>query len=81
MKHFFPIPSNKFFNSEDFKKETGFDLYVEDNQLIVVGDCTKAQAQAALNAHEYRTSKLSIADKLASVGLSIEELREALGSN
>jgi hypothetical protein len=79
MRHFFPIPSNKFFNSEDFKKETGFDLYVEDNQLIVAGDCTKTEAEAALNSHEYKIPKLSIDEKLASVGLSIADLKAALG--
>jgi hypothetical protein len=79
MRHSFPIPSNEFFNSDDFKKETGFDLYVEDNQLIVVGDCTKAEAQTALNTHEYKIPKLSIDEKLASVGLSIDDLKVALG--
>lgn len=79
MRHLFPIPSNQLFNSEDFKKETGFDLYVEDNQLIVVGDCTKTEAETALKAHEYKIPKLSIDEKLASVGLSIDDLKAALG--
>jgi hypothetical protein len=50
MEHTFEIPA-KALNSELFKIQTGFDLYQRGNDLVVNGDCTKAEAEAALNAH------------------------------
>ena len=65
-----------------FKEETGFDLFTEDNDLFIEGDCTKAEAEAALDAHNPPApTDSTVAEKLASVGLSIEELKAALGSN
>jgi hypothetical protein len=81
MEHLFPIPSKRL-NSDIFKTETGFDLYQRGEELIVNGDCTQAEAQAALDAHNPPAPiEPTVAEKLASVGLSLEELREALGSN
>jgi hypothetical protein len=78
MRHEFPIP-NKPLNSTKFRDETGFDLYIADDQLIVSGECTKAQAQAALTAHDGTTPEPTVAEKLASVGLSLDDLKAALG--
>ena len=50
MEHTFKMPT-KALNSETFKSETGFDLYQIGNDLIINGDCTKAEAEAALTAH------------------------------
>jgi hypothetical protein len=78
MRHEFSIPS-KPLNSTKFRDETGFDLYIIDDQLIISGDCTKAQAQAALTAHDGTRPELTISEKLASVGLSVDDLKAALG--
>lgn len=78
MEHNFPIP-NKSLNSLKFKNETGFDLFTRDGELYVSGECTKAQAQAALEAHDGTTPEPTVAEKLASVGLSIDDLKAALG--
>jgi hypothetical protein len=65
-----------------FKEETGFDLFTEDDDLFIEGDCTKAEAEAALAAHNPPApTQPTVVEKLASVGLSLEELRTALGSN
>jgi len=42
---------------------------------------TEAELEAAIDAHIAQSNEPSIADKLASVGLSIEELKAALGGN
>jgi hypothetical protein len=79
MEHVFQIP-NKALNSDRFFNETGWNLFTNDaGNLIVSGDCTKAQAQAALTAHDGTTPEPTVAEKLASVGLSIDDLKAALG--
>jgi hypothetical protein len=79
MEHVFQIP-NKALNSDMFFNETGWNLFTNDaGNLIVSGDCTKAQAQAALTAHNGTTPELTVVEKLASVGLSIDDLKAALG--
>jgi hypothetical protein len=79
MEHFFKIP-NKPLDSDKFKLETGWQLFTNDaGDLIISGDCTKAQAQAALTSHDGTRSELTISEKLASVGLSIDDLKVALG--
>jgi hypothetical protein len=50
MEHKVSMP-NKPLNSSIFLEETGFYLQMRDGELYVVGDCTKAQAEAALAAH------------------------------
>jgi hypothetical protein len=50
MDYKLPMP-NKPLNSSVFFEETGFYLQVRDGELYVVGDCTQAQAEAALAAH------------------------------
>ena len=79
MKFELALP-NKPLNSIIFEKENlGLTLSMENEKLIVSGDCTKEQAQAALNAHNPPAPKEpTVAEKLASVGLSIEELKAAL---
>lgn len=55
MEHKLPTP-NKSLNSSIFFQETGFYLQMRDGELYVVGDCTKAQAEAALAAHNPEAS-------------------------
>lgn len=79
MEHFFKIP-NKALNSDKFRLETGWELFTNDaGDLIVSGDCDKAEAEAALNAHDGTMPEPTIVEKLASVGLSLDDLKVALG--
>jgi hypothetical protein len=78
MEHQIQKP-NKFVDSILFKDETGCDLFVRGDEWFVSGDITDEQAQALLDAHNPPPPQLpTIADKLALVGLSIEELKAAL---
>jgi hypothetical protein len=77
--HIFDIPS-KYLNSDIFLKETGWTLSIVDGKLTITGDCTKQEAQKALDAHNpIEPAEPSVADKLASVGLSLDDLKAALG--
>jgi len=42
-------------------------------------DVTEAQLEAAIAAHVAQSTEPSVADKLASVGLSVNDLKAALG--
>jgi len=77
----FPIPAE--INGEQLKSELNCaEVYIRDNVLVIGGDLTQEQATAGLAAHiPVPVPEPTIADKLALVGLSLEELREALGSN
>ena len=78
-EHIFDIP-NKALSTEKFRAETGWDLYTLDgNKLAISGDCTEAQAKTALDAHDGSIPERSITEKLASVGLSLDDLKVALG--
>jgi hypothetical protein len=71
---------NKPLHSTIFREETGWDLYTTGDDLFISGDCTKAEAEAALAAHNPPApTEPTVADKLASVGLSIDDLKAALG--
>ena len=50
MEHKLPNP-NKPLNSWIFLQETGLDLHMRDGEIWVSGDCSKPEAQAALDAH------------------------------
>lgn len=79
MEHLFDMPK-KALSSEIFKSETGFDLYQREDKLVINGECTEAQAIAALEAHNPPApTKPTVEQKLASVGLSIDDLKAALG--
>ena len=79
MIHLFDLP-NKPTNSIIFKEATGWELFIENNKLCVGGDCTFEQAKAALDAHNPPAfTEPTVADKLASAGLTVDELKAALG--
>jgi hypothetical protein len=79
MIHLFDLP-NKPTNSIIFKEATGWELFIENDKLCVGGDCTKEQARAALDAHNPPApTEPTVADKLESVGLSLNDLKAALG--
>ena len=71
---------NKPLHSTIFRDETGWELYTTGDDLFISGDCTKAQAEAALAAHNPpEPTEPTLDDKLASVGLSVADLKAALG--
>ncbi len=78
MEHKISTPI-KPINSLKFVEETGLTIFIRENEWFIGGDCTKAQAEAALAAHDGTTPEPTVAEKLASVGLSIDDLKAALG--
>jgi len=81
MEHKVKTP-NKPTDSLIFRDETGCDLFAREDGFYVSGDITAEQAQALLDAHNPPApTEPTIEDKLAMVGLSIEELKAALGGN
>ena len=79
MIHLFDLP-NKPTDSIIFKETTGWELFIENDKLCVNGDCTFEQAKAALDAHNPPApAEPTLNDKLASVGLSVADLKAALG--
>ena len=75
----FPIPAQ--LNGEQLCKELNAELvYINGDLLYIVGDLTKEQAAAGIAAHKpIPIPEPTIADKLASVGLSVADLKTALG--
>lgn len=78
MEHKFEIP-NKPLHSEKFKNETGFDLFIKNDELFISGNCTKEQAQTALANHDGSQANISLEQKLAFIGLNLDELKAILG--
>lgn len=74
--HEFPMPADV--NGEQLKNEIGAEsVYQIEDKLFIVGDFTKEVAKKGLDAHI--PLKPTLEDKLASVGLSINDLKAALG--
>jgi hypothetical protein len=79
MEHKVKTP-NKPTDSIIFKDETGCDLFAREDGFYVSGDITAEQAQALLDAHNPpERLEPTITDKLAKMGLSIDDLKKALG--
>lgn len=76
MKYEIPEPK-KAVNSAIFFEESGYSLVREDDKFFIIGDCTEAEALAAYAAHNPKEPTIN--EKLASVGLSIDDLKVALG--
>jgi hypothetical protein len=71
---------NKYVDSVSLEKESGFHLFHDGDKTFMQGEGTKEQALAALEAHNPPPpSEPTVEEKLASVGLSIEDLKAALG--
>lgn len=67
-------------NSQIFFEEFGCSLFVEDGNWFVSGAESQAQADAFLEAHVVPEMKEpTIDEKLSSVGLSLQDLKAALG--
>jgi hypothetical protein len=56
------------------------DVYFREDILVISGDLSYEQAAAGLKAHKPKPKiEATLDDKLASVGLSVADLKEALG--
>ena len=79
MEHKVKTP-NKPTNSIVFKEETGCDLFAREDGFYVTGDITAEQAQGLLDAHNPPAQlEPTITQKLAKAGLTVDELKAALG--
>ena len=85
MNHNFPIPV-KPLNSEIFKTATGWQLWISGEDLVISGAPTKAQAQAALDAHNPPDPQIAIqaaatqkAALLARLGITADEAKLLIG--
>jgi hypothetical protein len=94
MEHAFVMP-NQPLNSVEFQRQSGWDMYLRGESLIVAGDCTRDQAEAALAdniaaaaaaeaervaAEEAKaTAKASAIAKLAALGLTEAEAASLFG--
>jgi hypothetical protein len=71
---------NKPVNSAIFYEQTGCTLFIRDEDWFISGEVTREQALALLDAHNPPTPvEPTVAEKLASVDLSIDDLKAALG--
>lgn len=79
---------NKLINLEQLDFELngkGLNATLDDNKKIVEvtladnNDATEAELKAAIDAHQAIFSEPNIEDKLASVGLTLPDLKAALG--
>ena len=75
----YPIPAE--LNGSQLKAELGCDeVYIRGDKLVIGGDLTEAEAAAGLAAHTPTPpTEATVTEKLASVGLSVADLKEALG--
>jgi len=79
--------TNKEINLSQLDQELGgkgliADLNNPSKKLILPSqnsDVTEAQLETAIAAHVAQSIEPSVADKLASVGLSVDDLKAALG--
>lgn len=79
--------TDKEINLLQLDKETGgkglIGNFTDANAKLILpadnNDLTEAQLEAAIAVHLAHVEILTVADKLASVGLSIEDLKAALG--
>ena len=79
MEHKVKTP-NKPTDSIIFKNETGYDLFAREDGFYVSGEITAEQAQALIDAHNPPAqTEPTLEDKLARVGLSVDDLKSALG--
>ncbi len=76
----FLVKVDKYVDSLIFKKETNCDLYVCDKKYFVRGCKDQTEANDLIANHNpIKPAEPTIAEKLASVGLNLDELKSALG--
>lgn len=77
---FIVAPQTKRLDSVFFAKETGKTLFMRDNDLIVGGCESQEEADALIEAHNPPAPvEPTIEQKLSKAGLSLDELKQALG--
>ncbi len=70
----------KYADSFLFQQETGYAYYQSGNDFYLAGNATEAELLAAFAAHNPPApTEPTVAEKLASVGLSVDDLKAALG--
>ena len=70
----------KYANSSIFQDKTGYALYQIGDAFYINGDATEDELLAAFAAHNPPApTEPTVAEKLASVGLSVDDLKAALG--
>lgn len=75
--HEFALPAN--FNGQQFIDESGAnDVFVRGETLFVESEKSITQLQSLLDSHKAKSMHVSIDEKLAMVGLSIDDLKAAL---
>jgi len=78
----FEVNVNKPIDSLVFEKETNCSLFKRDNKFFVNGADSQESAQSLVDAHNPAApQEPTVENKLASVGLSLDELKAALGGN
>lgn len=77
--YYFDVPAQ--INGEQLKAELGCqEVYIANDKLIIAGDLTKAAAEKGLSNHKpVAVAAPTVVEKLESVGLSIDDLKAALG--
>lgn len=76
----FQVVVNKRVDSVVFEKETGLFLFKRDNDFFVGGANSQEEAQSLVDAHNPPEPKeLTVEEKLANAGLSLDDLKAALG--
>ena len=79
MEHKIEKPS-KFVDSLIFKDETGCDLFIRDENWYISGEITAEQAQNLLDNHNpQKPQEQSVLEKLNTLGLTVDDLKAALG--
>jgi len=71
------IPINHF----QLKEELGCSqVYIREDKLVIGGDITQEEAEQGLANHKPKPyPQPTVEDKLASVGLTLDDLKAALG--
>jgi len=74
------VKPNKPCHSEIFYNETGCNLFIVDDEWFIQGVESQEQAEALIDAHNPPApTEPTVEEKLASVGLSLTDLKSALG--
>jgi len=70
----------KYFDSIALQKDKGVGIFQRGNDFYLAGEGTEVELLAAFAAHNPTPpTEPTVADKLASVGLSVSDLKTALG--
>jgi hypothetical protein len=70
----------KYADSAIFRKDTGFDYFMNGDEYFLSGDATEKKLLDAFAAHNPTPlAEPTVTEKLGSVGLSVADLKTALG--